>query len=193
MKRIIAATLAAVLVATTAPVAISNAEQTTTTVLNASISTQQAEAESIEKGETTTVSDDNGTTESVKLVNGSIVVSAVKSTKKTVKIAGEVNGYAVTKFNSSAFKNCKKATTLNLNDVAVTSLSKNQFKGAKKLKTVKINATKLTKKNINKKALKGFKGNKIVLTCKNKKQYNALVKQLKKSAGSNVKFVYKKA
>ena len=189
MKRIIAAALAAVLVATSAP-AVSNASVVVTK--NAAISVQEADTAKLEKGETVTVSD-NGVEQSVAKDGDSITISAVSSNKKTVKIVGTVNSTKVTKISASAFKNCKKAKTIDLTDVELTSLQKNQFKGAKKAKTVKINATKLTAKNINSKALKGFKGKKIVLTCKDKKTFNALVKKLKKSASKDVTFVFKKA
>ena len=189
MKRIIAAALAAVLVATSAP-AVSNASVVVTK--NAAIAVQEADTANLEKGETVTV-EDAGVKESVKKDGDTITVSAVSSNKKTVKIAGTVNSTKVTKISPSAFKKCTKATTIDLSNVELTSLQKNQFKGAKKAKTVKINATQLTAKNINSKALKGFKGKKIVLTCKDKKAFNALVKKLKKSAGKNVKFSFKKA
>ncbi len=193
MKRIIAAALAAVLVATSAP-AVSSAEGVVVTEKFASkISVQDpATQQDFEAGKVIEITDSK-ITESVKDTKNGVVVTAVKSDKKKVKIKGTINDKKITEINSSAFKNCKKAETIDLTDVELTKLKKNQFKGASKAKTIKINAKKLSAKSINAKALKGCKAKKIILTCKSKKAYNKLVKQLKKSAPKGTKFSFKKA
>ncbi|WP_026657558.1 leucine-rich repeat protein [Butyrivibrio sp. AC2005] len=188
MKRIIAAALAAVLVATSAP-AVGNAATVEVTALDANISVQQADQDKFDKGEVVVVKDEaSGTEESVKAEGNSVTVTAVKSSAKTVKIAGTVNGKPVTKISSKAFKNCKKAKTIDLSDVELTQLQKKQFSGAKKAKKVKINAKKLKANKISSKALKGFKGKKIILKGVSKKQFNKLVKKLQKSAPKGVVF-----
>jgi hypothetical protein len=188
MKRMFAAALAAVLVATAAP-AVGNAASVEIKAVNTNITTQQADEEKFDKGETVVVKDEAaGVEESVKLENGEVTVTAVKSDAKTVKLAGQVNGKPVRKISSKAFKNCKKAKTIDLTDCELTELQKKQFNGAKKCKTVKINAKKLKASKISSKALKGFKGKKIVLKGVSKKKFNKLVKKLQKSAPKGVKF-----
>ncbi|SDB57946.1 MULTISPECIES: hypothetical protein [unclassified Butyrivibrio] len=188
MKRLIAMALAAVVVATSAP-AVGNAANVDATVLKAeSVSVQEKDQqEKFEKGEVATVKDED-VEESVQLKDGEVTVTAVKSDAKTVKIKGEVNGKPVSKISAKAFKNCSKATTIDLSDVELTSLAGKQFAGAKKAKTVKINASKLKASKISAKALKGFKGKKIVLKGVSKKTYKKLVKKLQKSAPKGVKF-----
>lgn len=186
MKRIIAAALAAVLVATSAP-AVGNAANVEVKALGANVSVQEADQAKFDKGEVVVVTD-AGIEESVKAEGDVVTVTAVKSSKKTVKIAGQVNGKAVTKISSKAFKNCKKAKKIDLTDVELVELKSNQFKGAKKAKTIKINAKKLKAGKISAKALKGFKGKKIVLSGVSKKTFKKLVKKLKKSAAQNVVF-----
>ncbi|MCR5341877.1 MAG: leucine-rich repeat protein [Butyrivibrio sp.] len=188
MKRIFAAALAAVLVATSAPV-VGNAANVEIKAVNANVSVQEADQEKFDKGEVVVVKDDKGTEESVKTEGDIVVVTAVKSDSKTVKIAGTVNGKSVRKISAKAFKNCKKAKTIDLSDVELTELQKKQFSGAKKAKKVKINAKKLKASKISSKALKGFKGNKIVLKGVSKKTFKKLVKKLQKSAPKGVKFV----
>ena len=193
MKRMIAAALAAVLVATSAPAVGNAANLTAREAVASAISVQESDQKKLDDGKTVTVDDKKtGVTESVKKTKKGITVKSVKSSKKTVKIAGTVNSTKVNEISASAFKNCSKAKTIDLTDVELTKLNKNQFKGTK-AKTVKINATKLTAKSINKKALKGCKAKTIKLTCTSKKQYNELVKKLKKSAPKGTKFKLVKA
>ncbi|WP_026523891.1 leucine-rich repeat protein [Butyrivibrio sp. MB2005] len=193
MKRMIAAALAAVLVATSAP-AVSNAQGVVVKeVIASNISVQDPSTQQdFENGKVIEITD-SSVTESVKDTENGVVVTAVKSSNKKVKLSGTVNNKKITEISSSAFKNCKKAETIDLTDVELTTLKKNQFKGASKAKTIKINAKNLTAKKINAKALKGCKAKKIVLTCKSKSAYNKLVKQLKKSAPKGTKFSFKKA
>ena len=74
------------------------------------------------------------------------------------------------------------------------TISANAFKGCKKLKTIKIYGNKLTK--VNKTAFKGCankKSVKVTIFAKNKKQYNKVVKMIKKAGLKKVSFKYKKA
>jgi len=186
MKRLIAAALAAVLVATSAP-AVGNAASVEVQTLAANISVQEADQEKFDKGEVVVVKDDT-TEESVKADGENVTVTAVKSSAKKVKVYGTINGKAVTSISSKAFKNCKKAKTIDLTEVELTVLKSNQFKGANKVKTVKINAKNLKASKISAKALKGFKGKKIVISGVSKKEFKKLVKKLQKSAPKGVTF-----
>ena len=101
------------------------------------------------------------------------------------------SGSAVTSIGESAFKGDKALTSVDFSKSKVKTIGKNAFNGDKKLNTIKINGNAITKvgkgafKNIKKKAT-------ITIYAKDKKTYNKVVKLIKKSGASSVKYKYKK-
>ena len=101
------------------------------------------------------------------------------------------SGSAVTSIGESAFKGDKALTSVDFSKSKVKTIGKNAFNGDKKLNTIKLNGNAITKvgkgafKNIKKKAT-------ITIYAKDKKTYNKVVKLIKKSGTSSVKYKYKK-
>lgn len=117
--------------------------------------------------------------------DGSATINAIKSSKKSVKVASTitVNGveYTVTTIGASAFKNCKKATKVTLPST-ITTISKNAFKGCKKLKTVTLTGSKPI--TVKKGAFKGLDTKKMTIKVSkkmSKKDFKAFKKALKKA------------
>lgn len=101
------------------------------------------------------------------------------------------SGGALTSIGESAFKGDKALTSVDFSKSKVKTIGKNAFNGDKKLNTIKLNGNAITKvgkgafKNIKKKAT-------ITIYAKDKKTYNKVVKLIKKSGASSVKYKYKK-
>ena len=114
-----------------------------------------------------------------------IVSVSAKAFSKYSKLTKVTVGANVTSVGDSAFKGCKKLTTVKINSKALTSIGKSAFNGDKKLKTFNIKSSKLTK--VGKKAFKGISGNATFKAPKAKlKKYKSLIK--KAGAGKNVKY-----
>ncbi len=134
-----------------------------------------------------------GTNYTVSEENTVSVVSTDNKKAKTVSINDSVtyNGttYKITRISSGAYKNNKKLQKLTVGS-NVEVIEKNAFNGCKSLKNVTIKAINLKKveagsfKNINKKA-------RITIICKNKKQFNKVVKMMKKAGAKNARYVYR--
>ncbi|MBQ8085210.1 MAG: carbohydrate binding domain-containing protein [Lachnospiraceae bacterium] len=101
----------------------------------------------------------------------------------------------ITTIAKNTFAGAKKLKSIDLSkQKKLKTISANAFKGCKKLKTIKIYGNKLTK--VNKTAFKGCankKSVKVTIFAKNKKQYNKVVKMIKKAGLKKVSFKYKKA
>ncbi len=135
-----------------------------------------------------------GTNYSVSEEKTVTLVSADNKKVKTVTIKNSVtyNGitYKITRISSSAYKNNKKLQKLTIGS-NVEVIGKNAFNGCKSLKNITIKANNLKKvesgsfKNINKKA-------KITIICRNKKQFNKVVKMMKKAGAKKARYVFKR-
>ena len=101
----------------------------------------------------------------------------------------------ITAIAKNTFAGATKLKSIDLSkQKKLKTISANAFKGCKKLKTIKIYGNKLTK--VNKTAFKGCankKSVKVTIFAKNKKQYNKVVKMIKKAGLKKVSFKYKKA
>lgn len=120
---------------------------------------------------------------------GTATVKAVTSKSKTsISVASKVkvNGvdYTVTAIGANAFKKAPKVKTVTLPS-GITKINSKAFTGAKKLRTIKLKSTK--KVTVSKSAFKGLsksQKSKIVVKISkkmSKKNYNALVKALRKA------------
>ena len=116
---------------------------------------------------------------------GNAAMTEVKSSKKTVAVSAKVTvdgvKYNVTTIGANAFKDCKKATKIEL-PKTVETIGAKAFTGAKKLKTLTLKSTKAP--TINKKAFKSLDTKKMVIKYNKKmsaKQVKKLKKQLKKA------------
>ncbi len=118
--------------------------------------------------------------------NGSATLKAVaKTSKKSVSVGSTVtvNGvkYTVKTVDAKAFANCTKATSITL-PTTIANIKASAFTGAKKVKTVVLKSTGAVK--VNKKAFKGVSTKKMTIKVNkkmSKKNYNALVKALRKA------------
>lgn len=133
----------------------------------------------------------NGVTPKVTTTKkGKATLTGTKNTtKKTVKVGKTVTvdgvKYTVTTVGKSAFKNCKKATAIELPS-SVTKINADAFKGCSKVKKVTLNLTKTTKAKDIKFAKNAFKG-------VNKKAVIYLKGNAKKSEVNKIKSALKKA
>lgn len=129
---------------------------------------------------------------------GTAALKGIGTTSKksiTVKSTVKVDGYeyTVTTISANAFKKATKAQKIAL-PTSIKYVKANAFTGAKKLKTLEIKSKGLVK--VNKNAFKGLsksQKSKIVIKVSkkmSKKNYNALVKYLKK-AGISAKNIKK--
>lgn len=123
-----------------------------------------------------------------------VTYSKVKttSTKAVVPDTITVNGtkLKVTAVGASAFAGNKKIKTVTLGK-NITKVGSKAFYKAKNLSQITVNGN--TIKSIGKNAFSGVKKNcKITVQAKDKKQYNKIVRLIKKSGAKKVKFVYKK-
>lgn len=100
----------------------------------------------------------------------------------------------ITTIAKNTFAGAKNLKSIDLSKQKnLKSIGANAFKGCKKLKTIKIYGNKLTK--VNKLAFKGCtnkKSVKVTIFAKNKKQYNKIVKMIKKAGLKKATFKYKK-
>lgn len=111
---------------------------------------------------------------------GTATIGTVKTTdKKTITIDSKVKvgkvSYKVTTISSQAFKNCKKATKIELPST-ITKIDAKAFTGANKLKTLKL--TGKTAPKIDKNAFKGVDTKKITIVY-NSKMSSKELKELK--------------
>lgn len=108
-----------------------------------------------------------------------------KKKQVTVSSTVTVNGvkYKVTTVDAKAFSNAKKATTITL-PATITKISKGAFTGATKLTKLQLKGKKVASMTIQKGAFKGLSTKKMTIRVSKsltKKQYNKLVKKLKKA------------
>ena len=100
----------------------------------------------------------------------------------------------MTSVDRNAFADCSNLKTVDLSKQKnLTTIGANAFKNCKNLKTIRLNANSL--KKVDKKAFTGCrnaKSVKVILYAKNKKQYNKVVKMLRKAGTSKVTFKYVK-
>lgn len=114
------------------------------------------------------------------------------SVKAVVPDTITVNGtkLKVTAVGASAFAGNKKIKTVTLGK-NITKIGTKAFYKAKNLSQITVNGN--TIKSIGKNAFSGVKKNcKITVRAKDKKQYNKIVKLIKKAGAKKVKFAYKK-
>ncbi|WP_044913756.1 leucine-rich repeat protein [Butyrivibrio sp. WCE2006] len=98
--------------------------------------------------------------------------------------------YTVTQIGSKLKKGNKKLKKLVI-PKTVTTIGNNAFANCTKLKTIRIYADNLT--TVRSGAFKNINGKcKITIIAANKKQYNKIVKKLKKAGAKNATFAYKK-
>ncbi len=175
-KKILASVMAAAMVFTAAPVvanAAGSKTEATETKTQKNVDVDTSNAKGVE----------NVTANTNKSGKATVTEIVVKSTKAvTVPSLVTIDGvkYTVTKLGSNAFKGetVKKVTLPS----SITSIGSKAFSGVKSLKTIKINATK--KVSVDKNAFKGVNTKKLTITVNkkmSKKNYNALVKSLKKA------------
>ena len=123
-----------------------------------------------------------------------VTYKASKTKSKTAVVPStiKVNGktYKVTAIADNAFKNNKKLTKITVGK-NVAKIGKNAFYGTKKVSKITVNGNSL--KSVGKNAFKNVKKNcKISIQAKSKKQYNKVIKMIKKSGAKKVKFAYQK-
>ena len=123
-----------------------------------------------------------------------VTYSKTKTTSKKAVVPDTitVNGtkLKVTAVGASAFAGNKKIKTVTLGK-NITKIGTKAFYKAKNLSQITVNGN--TIKSIGKNAFSGVKKNcKITVRAKDKKQYNKIVKLIKKAGAKKVKFAYKK-
>lgn len=123
-----------------------------------------------------------------------VTYSKTKTTSKKAVVPDTitVNGtkLKVTAVGASAFAGNKKIKTVTLGK-NITKIGTKAFYKAKNLSQITVNGN--TIKSIGKNAFSGLKKNcKITVRAKDKKQYNKIVKLIKKAGAKKVKFAYKK-
>ena len=123
-----------------------------------------------------------------------VTYSKTKTTSKKAVVPDTitVNGtkLKVTAVGASAFAGNKKIKTVTLGK-NITKIGTKAFYKAKNLSQITVNGN--TIKSIGKNAFSGVKKNcKITVQAKDKKQYNKIVKLIKKAGAKKVKFAYKK-
>lgn len=123
-----------------------------------------------------------------------VTYSKTKTTSKKAVVPDTitVNGtkLKVTAVGASAFAGNKKIKTVTLGK-NITKIGSKAFYKAKNLSKITVNGN--TIKSIGKNAFSGVKKNcKITVQAKDKKQYNKIVKLIKKAGAKKVKFAYKK-
>ena len=123
-----------------------------------------------------------------------VIYSKTKTTSKKAVVPDTitVNGtkLKVTAVGASAFAGNKKIKTVTLGK-NITKIGTKAFYKAKNLSQITVNGN--TIKSIGKNAFSGVKKNcKITVRAKDKKQYNKIVKLIKKAGAKKVKFAYKK-
>lgn len=123
-----------------------------------------------------------------------VTYSKTKTTSKKAVVPDTitVNGtkLKVTAVGASAFAGNKKIKTVTLGK-NITKIGTKAFYKAKNLSKITVNGN--TIKSIGKNAFSGVKKNcKITVRAKDKKQYNKIVKLIKKAGAKKVKFAYKK-
>ena len=112
------------------------------------------------------------------------LISALSKGKRTISVPGKIGSFKITTIGRKAFKNCKKATTIEL-PTTITTIRACAFQGSK-AKTLKINSAKLKKSSV-KGALKHSK----IKTIKVPRSKNKAYKKIftKKIAGRKAKII----